>query len=119
MADEAQRTVPAVESMYRLVLLLAPAVDGFPRGRKFLLGDRLQTTALDVLERRIDATYTRDRPRRCAAAGKRDRRQRREPLRCLAPLPRTDGNCATFTATWPGRPIESGNFEIVATSRNN
>ena len=69
MADGAQRTGPALESRCGFVLSRAPAVDGFPRGRKFLLGDRLQTTALDVLERRIDATYTRDRPRRCAAAG--------------------------------------------------
>ena len=61
VTDAAQRTGPALESMYRFVLWLAPAVDGFPRRQKFLLGDRLQTTALDVLERLIEATYTRDR----------------------------------------------------------
>ena len=68
MADGAQRTGPALESMYRFVLWLAPAVDGFPRRQKFLLGDRLQTTALDVLERLIEATYTRDRQTHLAAA---------------------------------------------------
>jgi hypothetical protein len=36
MTDNARRTGPAVEK--------------FPRTQKFLLGDRIQTTALDVLE---------------------------------------------------------------------
>ena len=47
----ARRTGPAVESMYRFVLWLAPAVEKFPRRpQKFLLRDRLQATALDDLE---------------------------------------------------------------------
>ena len=66
--DAAQRTGPAVESMYRFMLWLVPAVEQFPRQQKFLLGDRLQATALDVLERLIDATYTRDRQPHLAAA---------------------------------------------------
>ena len=36
-----------------------PAVEKFPRSQKFLLGDRIQSTALDVLERLIEATYTK------------------------------------------------------------
>ena len=68
VTDAAQRTGPALESMYRFVLWLVPAVEQFPRRQKFLLGDRLQTTALDVLECLIDATYTRDRQPHLAAA---------------------------------------------------
>ena len=49
--------------MYRFVLWLVPTVEKFPRRQKFLLGDRLQATALDVLERLVEATYTRDRRR--------------------------------------------------------
>ena len=64
----ARRTGPALESMYRFVLWLVPAVEKFPRRQKFLLGDRLQATALDVLERLVEATYTRDRRRHLAAA---------------------------------------------------
>ena len=56
----ARRTGPALESMYRFVLWLVPTVEKFPRRQKFLLGDRLQATALDVLERLVEATYTRD-----------------------------------------------------------
>ena len=47
---------PALETMYQFLLWLVPAVEKFPRRQKFLLGDRIQTTALDVLERLIEAT---------------------------------------------------------------
>jgi hypothetical protein len=47
--------------MYRFVLWLVPTVEKFPRSQKFLLGDRMQATALDVMERLIEATYTRQR----------------------------------------------------------
>ncbi len=61
-SEGARRTGPALEAMYRFVLWLVPTVEKFPRSQKFLLGDRLQTTALDVLERLVEATYSRDRP---------------------------------------------------------
>ena len=64
----ARRTVPALESIYRFVLWLVPTAEKFPRRQKFLLGDRLQATALDVLERLVEATYTRDRCRHLTAA---------------------------------------------------
>ena len=54
--------------MYGFVLWLVPTVEQFPRRQKFLLGDRLQATALDVLERLVEATYTRDRRRHLTAA---------------------------------------------------
>lgn len=47
--------------MHQFILWLIPAVEKFPRSQKFLLGDRIQSTALDVLERLIEATYTRSR----------------------------------------------------------
>ena len=54
--------------MYRFVLWLVPTVEKFPRRQKFLPGDRLQATALDVLERLVKATYTRDRRQHPTAA---------------------------------------------------
>lgn len=59
--EAARRTGPALEAMYRFMLWLVPAVEKFPRSQKFLLGDRIQTTAMDVLERLVEATYTRER----------------------------------------------------------
>lgn len=47
--------------MYQFLLWLVPAVDKFPRARKFVLGDRIETAALDMLDAWIIATYTRDR----------------------------------------------------------
>ena len=62
MAESSNRQGgPALEAMYQFLLWLIPAVEKFPRAQKFLLGDRIQNTALDVLERLIEATYTRQR----------------------------------------------------------
>jgi 23S rRNA-intervening sequence protein len=61
MTDIARRTGPALEAHQQFILWLVPTIERFPRSQKFLLGDRLQGTALDVLEALIEATYTRDR----------------------------------------------------------
>ena len=66
--DGARGTGPALESHYRFLLWLVPAVERFPRSRKFLLGDRIQRTALDVLDAFIDATCTRQRDHHLARA---------------------------------------------------
>ena len=52
-ANRARTTGPALESHYRFILWLVPTVERFPRSRKLTLGDRIQATALDVLERLI------------------------------------------------------------------
>lgn len=59
--DGARGTGPALESHYRFLLWLVPAVERFPRSQKFQLGDRIQGTALEVLESLVEATYTRRR----------------------------------------------------------
>ncbi len=61
--ENARRMGPAVEATYQFMLWLIPAVEKFPRSQKFLLGDRLQSTALTVLELLVEATYTRARGR--------------------------------------------------------
>ena len=57
----ARETGPALEAHYRFILWLVPVLERFPRGQKFLLGDRMQGAALDVLDSLIEATYTRQR----------------------------------------------------------
>lgn len=52
---------PALEAKYQFLLWLIPTLEKFPRSQKFQLGDRLQNDALDVLQRLIEATYTRKR----------------------------------------------------------
>lgn len=61
MTDNARRTGPAVEAHFQLINWLIETVERFPKAQKFLLGDRIQKTALDVLEALIEATYTRER----------------------------------------------------------
>ena len=60
-ADRSRTTGAALEAHYQFVLWLVPTLERFPRSQKFLLGDRIQATALDVLESLIEATYTRQR----------------------------------------------------------
>jgi len=59
----ARKGGPALEAMFRFMVWLLPTLDKLPRSQKFLLGDRIQTTALDVLEQLIEATYSRARER--------------------------------------------------------
>lgn len=59
--NRTRSTGPVLEMHYRFVLWLIPTVERFPRNRKFLLGDRIQNTALEVLELLIEASYTRQR----------------------------------------------------------
>jgi hypothetical protein len=61
MADNARRTGAALEAHRRFLLWLIPTLEKFPRAQRFLLGDRIEVTALDVLERLIEATFSRER----------------------------------------------------------
>ena len=47
--------------MYQFLLWLLPMVEKYPRAKKFTLGDRIENTALDVLESLMKATFTRAR----------------------------------------------------------
>jgi hypothetical protein len=74
MSDPAKRqsrqriTGPALESTNGFLRWLIPTVEKFPRSQKFLLGDRIQSGALDLLERILEATYDRDRAHALRAA---------------------------------------------------
>ena len=64
--DRRRQLGPAVERMYQFLLWLVPTLEKFPRSQKFLLGDRIQTMAIDVQERLLEASYTKARiPLRC------------------------------------------------------
>ena len=53
------RGASALQRHYEFVRWLIPVLERFPRSQKFLLGDRIQEAALSVLERLIEATYSR------------------------------------------------------------
>jgi len=54
--------------MYQFMLWLVPTIEKFPRSQKFLIGDRIQSTALAVLEALIEASYSRSRERQLGEA---------------------------------------------------
>ncbi|MFM9882143.1 MAG: hypothetical protein ACKVQT_03875 [Burkholderiales bacterium] len=56
----AKRGGVALEKHYQFLFRLVRTVDKFPRTQKFLLGDRIQTAALNVLDGLVEATYTRE-----------------------------------------------------------
>ena len=58
----------AAEAHCQFLLWLVPTLEKFPRSQKFLLADRIQTTALAVLETLIESTCQRTRkaqPKKC------------------------------------------------------
>ncbi len=65
-----QSTVPIVITKhYDLLLWLMKQVPKFPRSHKFLLGDRIQNQALDVLECLIEAAYSKHKQAPLKRAG--------------------------------------------------
>lgn len=54
MLDHARRTGPAVEAHYQFLAWLVQTVEKFPKSHKFTLGDRIVTTALDVLDALVE-----------------------------------------------------------------
>ena len=59
MTDNARRTGPAVEAHFQLINWLIETVERFPKAQKFLLGDRIQKTALDAAKRAFSTTCWR------------------------------------------------------------
>ncbi len=97
MADNARQTGAALEAHFQFLLWLIPTVETFPPSQKFRLGDRIQTTAPDVLESLVDATYPRERKAYLARANRPFRRSLHEPP-LPSPLPaspRGDGITVT------------------------
>ena len=47
-----------ITKTYDLLLYLIPLLEKYPRSQKFLIGDRIETSLLDILEDFIEAYYT-------------------------------------------------------------
>ena len=62
-SDHAHATGPALDAHYRFILWLVPVVTGFPRSQKFVLGDRMQQVAMDVLVAAENTSGTRRQSR--------------------------------------------------------
>lgn len=51
----------AVQACHELLAWMIPVLDGFPRWRRFTLGERLETGFLKVLEALVEAAYSREK----------------------------------------------------------
>lgn len=51
----------AVQAAHELLRWMIPQLDHFPRGRRFTLGERIESAVLDVLELTVEAAFTRAR----------------------------------------------------------
>jgi hypothetical protein len=59
MGNTNNKTPQAVVACHDLLAWIIPQIDKFPRVRRFTLGERIETTLLDVLERLLEAAYSR------------------------------------------------------------
>lgn len=55
------QTPQAVQAAHELLVWLIPQLDKLPRARRFTLGEHLEAGVLAILERLIEAAYTRDK----------------------------------------------------------
>ena len=55
------KTPQAVQACHALLEWMIPQLDKFPRVRRFTLGERIEAGLLEVLERLVEAAYSRDK----------------------------------------------------------
>jgi hypothetical protein len=61
MNPETSNLPKAVEDCHALLSWIIPHLDGFPRARRFTLGERIESGLLFVLERLVEAAYARQK----------------------------------------------------------
>jgi len=60
MAKEIKE-VNALTRIYDLLLWIIPQLEKFPKSQRYLLGDRIETMLLDIMELIIHAIYTKNK----------------------------------------------------------
>jgi hypothetical protein len=60
---------PVISKLYDLILWLLNQIPKFPRSHRFVLGDRIETLVLEILELLIEAAYTRNKTAQLKRAG--------------------------------------------------
>ena len=60
MSTNQPKDIPkAISDCHQFLKWLIPQLDKFPRSRKFTLGERIESGALKVLEKLVEAAYSR------------------------------------------------------------
>lgn len=56
-----RKEITALTKTYDLLLWIIPQLEKFPKSQRFLLGDRIETIVLDIMDLIIEAVYTKDK----------------------------------------------------------
>ncbi|MGH8567939.1 MAG: hypothetical protein ACREXU_07935 [Gammaproteobacteria bacterium] len=96
MSNDKHSVPKAVEDCHTLIEWMIPKLDGFPRNRRFTLGERIEGGLLFVLERLVEAAYLRQREEVLKIAN-----LRLDVVRHLAFEPRVEGDLSPLLR--PGR----------------
>lgn len=56
-----QKEISALTKTYDLLLWIIPQLEKFPKGQRYLLGDRIETLILDIMDLLIQAGYTKNK----------------------------------------------------------
>ncbi|MDY6933130.1 MAG: diversity-generating retroelement protein Avd [Spirochaetota bacterium] len=60
MAKEIKE-INALTKVYDLLLWIIPVLESFPRNQRFLLGNRIEESLLDIMDLIIQAVYTKEK----------------------------------------------------------
>ena len=63
-----QKEVDAVTKLYDYMLWMIPKLDKFPKNQKFLIGDRIESRILEILDLLIEAAYSSEKAHLLRAA---------------------------------------------------
>jgi hypothetical protein len=59
--DKTLKEINALTRTYDLLLWMIPQLEKFPKSQRYLLGDRIETRLLDIMDLIIQAAYTRNK----------------------------------------------------------
>ena len=60
-AHRDKKEISALTKTYDLIVWVVPTLEKFPKSQRFLLGDRIQSALLDILENLIRAAYSKNK----------------------------------------------------------
>jgi hypothetical protein len=59
--DKTLKDINALTRTYDLLLWIIPQLEKLPKGQKYLLGDRIETALLDIMNLLLQAAYSKDK----------------------------------------------------------
>ena len=61
MKQNEQKEASALTKIYDLILWIIPQLEKFPKSQRYLLGDRIETILMDIMDLIIHSVYTKNK----------------------------------------------------------